>query len=230
MNKYKKGFTIVEAVVYFALTSTFLVLITDILLSTLETESESESYVSVAQDGRFLLSKISNELRSAKYLLWPCQSGEKVYQEDGTTINNVAGYYTGYSGSGNCVVTTTPHSVTCANDGTICLDYVVPVAPFGPTNYERRQIRLHNNIIKEGTVLGTATALNSGDSRVTSLQFTRYTIPNCDSPPCDGSALDKKNKSKDVVDISLTVESTIVKKTGDTEQYSKTFTTSVALR
>lgn len=71
----QKGFTLVELMLYMALMSIFLVVLTELFLSTLETKKESDAISSVEQDGRFILARLSFDLNRASQVTTPSSVG-----------------------------------------------------------------------------------------------------------------------------------------------------------
>lgn len=62
MNHIKKGFTIVELVIYMGLMSILLLVLSDLFVSVLNIQSESEATSVIQQDGRYLLAKLNFDL------------------------------------------------------------------------------------------------------------------------------------------------------------------------
>lgn len=71
MTKQESGFTIVEMLVSMALTSMFLVVMTDIFTSTLALQTEDEAAAAVSQDGRYLLQRLSYDVARASAITMP---------------------------------------------------------------------------------------------------------------------------------------------------------------
>jgi hypothetical protein len=75
MKINKKGTTIVELLVYMGLLSIFLVLLINILVTTLNFRLGTESSSAINQDLRFILSKLSYEIYNADDLTIPATLG-----------------------------------------------------------------------------------------------------------------------------------------------------------
>ena len=54
----KKGFTLVELLIYMALAVIFLGVLTDLFVGTMDSKKESEAVSAVEEDGRFILSRL----------------------------------------------------------------------------------------------------------------------------------------------------------------------------
>lgn len=65
------GFTIVETVIYMGLLSILLIVLTELFLSVLDVQSESEATSAIQQDGRYLLSKLNYDLTQASAVSTP---------------------------------------------------------------------------------------------------------------------------------------------------------------
>jgi len=74
--KFKKGFTLVELILYMALMAIFLIILTEIFVSILEVKKESEAVSAVEQDGRFLLSRFNHDLNRATSVSTPATLGD----------------------------------------------------------------------------------------------------------------------------------------------------------
>lgn len=73
--KKNKGFTIVEMLVYMGLLTGFLVVLTQIFLSSLDVQLASERTSSVAQDGRYILSRLEYDVARAQAITVPVALG-----------------------------------------------------------------------------------------------------------------------------------------------------------
>ena len=72
----KRGFTIVELLIYIGIIGTLLTVLGGILISTLDVQMESESTSAVEADGRFLLARLSYDLHQASSLTTPAAAGD----------------------------------------------------------------------------------------------------------------------------------------------------------
>src|SRR3990167_8822134 len=68
---YKRGFTLIEIIIYMALLSIFLLTLTDIFVSILDVQLESDATSAVEQDGRFLLSRLAYDINRANAITIP---------------------------------------------------------------------------------------------------------------------------------------------------------------
>lgn len=75
-NESKKGFTLIELTIYFGLLSIFILVLTEIFVSVLNTQLSSESTSSVAQDGRFIYSRLIYDINSADNVTLPANLGD----------------------------------------------------------------------------------------------------------------------------------------------------------
>lgn len=71
----KPGFTIVEILIFFGLTSIFLTVITDLFVAIFDVKRESEATSAVEQDGRFILSRLIYDISRASAITTPSSMG-----------------------------------------------------------------------------------------------------------------------------------------------------------
>jgi type II secretory pathway pseudopilin PulG len=71
----QKGFTLVEMVLYMGLLTLLLLLFTNIFMAILDTQLSSQSTGSVAQDGRFLYSRLIYDINRASSISLPANLG-----------------------------------------------------------------------------------------------------------------------------------------------------------
>ncbi len=71
------GFTLIEMVIYMAIFSIFLLVLTEIFISILNVQLESEATSAVYQDGRYLLSRLSYDVKRAEQIIIPASLGEQ---------------------------------------------------------------------------------------------------------------------------------------------------------
>lgn len=67
----KRGFTIVELLIYMVIMGTMFTVLGGILLSTLDVQMESESVSTIEADGRFLLARLGYDVHRASSLTTP---------------------------------------------------------------------------------------------------------------------------------------------------------------
>lgn len=112
-KKLRKGFSLVETILYMGLLGIFITIITQIFVSTIEVQLESESASSISQDGSYILSRFSYDLARADSITVPGSLGGQASSlelviggttytyslsngnlvlDDGTEDNNLNGY------------------------------------------------------------------------------------------------------------------------------------------
>jgi prepilin-type N-terminal cleavage/methylation domain-containing protein len=69
------GFTLVELLVAMGLMAGFLVVLTDVVSTTLDVQTESEATSSVSEDGRFLLARLDYDIQRATSITTPAALG-----------------------------------------------------------------------------------------------------------------------------------------------------------
>ncbi len=97
--KLVRGSTLVEFLIYMALLSVFLVILTNIFLSIVELKIDSESISSIEQDGRFIMARLLYDIYRASSITTPATTGSSssslvlvigganyTYQLDGTDL------------------------------------------------------------------------------------------------------------------------------------------------
>jgi len=67
----KKGFTIIELLIFMGILSILLYVLTDIFVSSLDVKTQSESQASLQQDGRYILSKLIYDINRASAINSP---------------------------------------------------------------------------------------------------------------------------------------------------------------
>lgn len=73
----KKGFTLIELMIYSTILGLFLVVLTSLFISTLDLQLESESTAYVAADGRYMFSRFSFDLGRATSITIPASLGQE---------------------------------------------------------------------------------------------------------------------------------------------------------
>lgn len=71
IQQSKKGFTLVELLVFMAVYSVLIVMITNIFVTTLDVQLQSESTTSVQDDGNFILSRLAYDIQRAESIVTP---------------------------------------------------------------------------------------------------------------------------------------------------------------
>jgi prepilin-type N-terminal cleavage/methylation domain-containing protein len=69
------GFTLIELLMSMALMGMFLVVLTDVVSSTLDVQTESEAVSSVSEDGRFVLARLDYDIQRATSITTPAALG-----------------------------------------------------------------------------------------------------------------------------------------------------------
>ncbi len=75
-DKPEAGFTLVEVLMTMALLSIFIITLTDIFVAATSVETETQASTSVSQDGRYILTRLSHDIRSAQSIDQPGSPGE----------------------------------------------------------------------------------------------------------------------------------------------------------
>ncbi|KKU92232.1 MAG: hypothetical protein UY21_C0003G0008 [Microgenomates group bacterium GW2011_GWA1_48_10] len=101
---FRGGFTIVELMLYMALMTTGLLVLTDLFLTVLEQQAESSVVASVDQDGRFLLARLNYDVGRSSAITSPANLGESTTAAR-LVIEGASHTYTASPG-GQLVVTT----------------------------------------------------------------------------------------------------------------------------
>lgn len=73
--RLRLGFTIVELLIFFGLTSIFLTVLTDLFVSIFDVKRESEATSAVDQDGRFILERLIYDVSRASAIQIPSSIG-----------------------------------------------------------------------------------------------------------------------------------------------------------
>ncbi|HSE61385.1 MAG TPA: type II secretion system protein [Candidatus Saccharimonadales bacterium] len=71
----QKGFTLAELLIVMGLMSMFMLVLTDVFTAAVTVRSESEATSAVANDGRFLLSRLSYDIECASSITTPASLG-----------------------------------------------------------------------------------------------------------------------------------------------------------
>lgn len=91
-----RGFTLVELLIYMGILALFLGVLTSLFGTIIDVQLETQSYSSVDQDGRFILSRLTYDLQRAQNIVTPAtlggQSANLALSIDGAThtynVNN----------------------------------------------------------------------------------------------------------------------------------------------
>lgn len=77
VSRNQRGFTLIEMIIYMSVLSIFLTVLTDIFISALDVQRESEATSGVHQTGRFLLSRLIYDVGRAQSIVMPENLGEE---------------------------------------------------------------------------------------------------------------------------------------------------------
>ena len=101
MKQREKGFTIVELIIYTAILTVFLYVLTSMFTSVLDMQLESETESAVIQDSRYILSRFSYDMSRASAIVTPAALGD----ETNTLVLTIGGTnYTYILVNGNLVL------------------------------------------------------------------------------------------------------------------------------
>lgn len=75
-RKTESGFTLVESLIYMALLSILLVILSQIFVSMLENQASSEAKSSTETDGRFILTRLIYDINRATSIVTPAELGQ----------------------------------------------------------------------------------------------------------------------------------------------------------
>lgn len=96
--KFKNGFTIAELLVYMGLMSLFLIVLTELFVSSLDTQTAAEALSSVDMSGRFINNRLIYDLQRGKTITTPASLGVAATSMQFTDID---GRTISYALSGN---------------------------------------------------------------------------------------------------------------------------------
>lgn len=109
MNK-QKGFTIIELIIYIGLFSTVLIILTQIITSTLNLQLENQTISTVEQDSRYILNRLNYDIPRATSITLPSVYGTAGKQTElQVTINGVINRY--YLNGGNLMLDYSGNSI-----------------------------------------------------------------------------------------------------------------------
>ena len=97
---HQRGFTLIELLLYAAISTLFLTILSQIFLASLDVQSESESYVATELDGRYIMSRITNDVHRASAVTEPATG-----TNDALTLSIGGGNYRYSTASGNILLT-----------------------------------------------------------------------------------------------------------------------------
>lgn len=76
MKNRQKGFSFIELILYMGLLVGFLVVLTDIFVSSLDVQTESEATSVIQEDGRYLLARLSYDVGRSQVIVQPAVLGQ----------------------------------------------------------------------------------------------------------------------------------------------------------
>lgn len=91
--KKTRGFTLVELIIYMGIFSIFLLVLTSMFTSILDSQFETNSITSVEQDGRFILRRLTNDIQSSSSINVPSAIGASSNSLQ-LVINGITNTYT----------------------------------------------------------------------------------------------------------------------------------------
>lgn len=101
-----KGFTLIELLIFTGIFTILLVIFTEIITSALNVQLESQSVSSIEQDGRFIISRLMNDISRAKAITVPSTLGT-AGTTNSLTLNIEGADYT-YHSTGNIFLLDSP--------------------------------------------------------------------------------------------------------------------------
>jgi len=69
--KIKKGFTLIELILFMGIFSILIFILMDIFITSLKTKTSAEATAVINQDGRFIFSKLSSDINNANLIVFP---------------------------------------------------------------------------------------------------------------------------------------------------------------
>jgi prepilin-type N-terminal cleavage/methylation domain-containing protein len=115
--KHENGFTLIELLVYIALTSILIAIMSQVFLATVAIRLESQNTTSVQQDARYMLSRISYDIRRATAINAP-SLGQQASAASMLIHENGADMVYAYSLSGtDLILTVGTQSAQLNSDG-----------------------------------------------------------------------------------------------------------------
>ena len=104
IKKLKKGFTLVELIIYFSILSVFILILTDILVSVIDAQLSTQSTSAVAQDGRYIYARITYDINRAQSVSVPANLGDT----SNSLVLNISGTTYTYTLNGESLQITDP--------------------------------------------------------------------------------------------------------------------------
>lgn len=139
----QRGFTLVELILYMALLSVFLVVLTDIFVAVLNIKVESEATSAVDQDGRFILSRLNYDIKRmaiSDTVSLPASFGPPASQSLSFTIGGVNYTYDTSGGNLRLTVGVSPSENLNSSETTVSGFGVQKLGNAGPGKKETLKI------------------------------------------------------------------------------------------
>jgi hypothetical protein len=111
MNARQKGFSIIELIIYSGALSVFLLVLTNLFVTSLEVQLESKTTSAVTQDSRYLFSRFAYDINRAEAILTP----ETLGSQASTLSLLIGGATHSYQSVGDDLMVTTPTSSAALN-------------------------------------------------------------------------------------------------------------------
>ena len=102
-NSSRRGFTLIELIIYMGLLSIFMVVMTDLLTQILDLRTQSTAQSFVTSDGNYLRDKFAYDIRRSSAIATPATIGSTNTQ----LVLTIGGVNTAYSVQNNALVLTT---------------------------------------------------------------------------------------------------------------------------
>lgn len=154
----KPGFTIVEILIFFGLTSIFLTVITDLFVAIFDVKRESEATSAVEQDGRFILSRLIYDISRASAITNPSSMGAT----SNSLVLTIGGSANTYALSGGNLNLANGAGVNSLNSSETSVSAIT---------FQRIGNEVTNETVRVNFTVESTTARNSG-SEVRSYQTT----------------------------------------------------------
>ncbi len=158
--KNSAGFTLIELLIYMGLSAVFVVIITEILVATVNTRLEAQAYSSLESDYRFLSLKLPYDLKSASAITAPTVIGTPA-----TTLSiTINGQTHTYAKVGDKLVVTNSYGQNSLTSSETKV-----------TNFSVTRYGLNGKYVRLTIALESATLVN-GQPKTKVLNFTAGTI------------------------------------------------------
>lgn len=151
--KKQKGFTLVELLIFMGIFSILVLSMFQLLISIFDVQLESQSTSVVSQDGRFILNRLTYDIKNAKVVTTPTVGG----QGQNLVISDQTAVYTYGLSDGNLTLT---NSVTGTTDNLNSINTTISNLAFlrlSDTNNE-------NNTITVSFTINSKVAKRSGEA------------------------------------------------------------------